>query len=128
MLLAANRHIQFGGGFARQYFSQPLDHRCRKRCVNHKVRTCETEDDTGLGLTGQAGIDKQGTGIAVMDRQQERIDRIRHPQLTYQPGSLVTVKELIGNLERRPRQLLRAKALLQRQRDVINITRQVFPR
>ncbi|MNP68194.1 hypothetical protein D3C76_1641120 [compost metagenome] len=63
-----------------------------------------------------------------MDRQQERIDRIRHPQLTYQPGSLVTVKELIGNLERRPRQLLRAKALLQRQRDVINITRQVFPR
>ncbi|MNC39670.1 hypothetical protein D3C75_883400 [compost metagenome] len=103
MLLAADRHIQFGGGFTRQDLPQPLDHRRWQRGIDHKVGAGEAKHDAGFGLAGQAGINEQRARLAVVDRQQERVNPVGHPQLTDQPGRLVTVEQLITNLKRRSR-------------------------
>ena len=128
VLLAADRHVQLGGGFARQDLAQPLHHRRRQRRIDHKIRSGEAEDDAGLGLTGQAGVDKQRARLAVVDRQQERINAVGQTQLADQPGGLVAIEQFVGDLEGCPRQLLCAEGALQRLSDVVNIARQILPR
>ena len=68
VLLAANRHIQFSGSFARQDLPQPLDQSSGQRGVNHKVGTREAKDDARLFGGGQAGIDEKLPFIGAMNR------------------------------------------------------------
>ena len=98
MLLAANRHVQFGGGFTRQNLAQPLDQRAGQRRVNHKIGAGEAKNDTGFGMRRQASIDKQFAFICTMDWQKKRQRGHRRNQFAYQPGCLIAVKKFIRHL------------------------------
>ncbi len=69
MLLTANRHIQFSGGFTGQDLAQPL-HQCRgQRGIHHKVGAGEAKHNARLRRRGQAGIDKQFAFFCPVDWQ-----------------------------------------------------------
>ena len=81
VLLTANRHIQLGGGFARQNFAQPFHQSRRQRRVNHKVGAGKTEDDAGLNRGGQAGIDEQLPFFGAVNGYEKRQRAGRHDEL-----------------------------------------------
>ena len=99
VLLTANRHIQLGGGFARQDLPQPFHQRGRQRCVHHEIGAGEAKYNAGLGAGGQAGIDKQFPVICAMDGEQKRYDGRWRDQFSYQPGGFIAVKKLVGDLQ-----------------------------
>ena len=99
MLLTANRHIQLGGGFARQDLPQPFHQRGRQRCVHHEIGAGEAKYNAGLGAGGQAGIDKQFPVICAMDGEQKRYDGRWRDQFSYQPGGFIAIEKLVGNLQ-----------------------------
>ena len=99
MLLAANCHIQFGGGFTRENLTQPLNQRAGQRRVNHKIGAGEAKNDAGFGVRCQTGIDKQFTFIRTMDREKKRQRRYWRDEFTHQPGRLIAIKQFVRHLQ-----------------------------
>ena len=128
MLLAANRHVQFSGGFPRENLAQPLDQRAGQRRVNHKIGAGEAKNDAGFGMCRQTGVDKQFAFIGAMDWQKKRQRRHRRNQFADQPGRLIAVKQFIRHLQVRPGKQLAAERLLQASGDITDIARAVLPR
>ena len=99
MLLAANRHIQFGGGFTRQNIAQPFNQRTGQRRVDHKIGAGEAKHDARFGMSRQTGINKQFALLAAMEWQQKRQGCHRRNQFTHQPGGFIAVKEFVRDLQ-----------------------------
>lgn len=71
MLLTANRHVQLGRRFTRQDLAQPFHRGAGQRRINHKIGTREAKNDTRFGMGCEAGVNKQLTLFAAVDRQQK---------------------------------------------------------
>ena len=98
MLLAANRHIKLGGGFARQDLAQPLDGGRREGRIDHKVGAGEAKHNARFGVRGEAGINKQFPLVAAMDWQQKRQRSRRGDEFAHQPGGLIAIEKLVRYL------------------------------
>ena len=128
MLLTANRHVQLGRRFARQDLTQPFHQSAGQRRINHKIGTREAKNDACFGMGGQAGVNKQLTPIAAVDRQQKRQRRHRHDQFAHQPGGFIPVEQLIGDLQMTGGEQFLPQRLLQTGNDIADIPRFVLPR
>ena len=128
MLLTANRHIQLGGGFARQDLAQPLHQGGRQRSVDHKIGAGEAKHNAGLSAGGQAGIDKQFAVIGTVYGQQKRHGGGGRHELAHQPCGFIAVEKLVGDLQMAVAESLFAKGFVEMGDDKANIAGFILPR
>ena len=128
MLLTANRHVQLGGGFARQDLAQPLHQGGRQWGIDHEIGTGEAKYDTGLSAGSQAGIDKQFAVVGTVNGQQKRHDGCRRNQFAHQPGGLIPVEKLVGNLQMAAAEHLLAEGFTEIRMDIADIPGFILPR